>query len=43
MENTPAYPLSKNDMALEKRVEYWKNKLTEVVVSPFNKTTWSKL
>ena len=43
MENTPAYPLSKKDIAFEKRVDYWKNKLTEVVVSPFNKSTWSKL
>jgi hypothetical protein len=43
MDNTPLYPITKQEVAFEQRVDYWKNKLPEVDVSPFNKTTWSKL
>jgi hypothetical protein len=28
---------------MENRVNYWKDKLTEILVSPFNHNTWSKL
>tara|TARA_Y100000816_G_scaffold289561_1_gene276255 strand:+ start:3105 stop:4157 length:1053 start_codon:yes stop_codon:yes gene_type:complete len=38
--NTP-YPKNKKDIALEKKVQYWKNKTSEIMVSPFNYTTWN--
>lgn len=43
MANEPIYPKTKKDIAMEQRVNYWKDKLPEVIVSPFNHDTWSKL
>jgi hypothetical protein len=43
MANAQPYPKTTKDILLEKRVEYWKNKLSEVLVSPFNHNTWSRL
>lgn len=43
MQTVPHYPLTKKDIAMEKRVDYWKNKLTEILVSPFNYNNWSKI
>jgi len=43
MANDPIYPKTKKDIAMEKRVDYWKDKLTEVLVSPFNHNSWSRL
>lgn len=43
MANALPYPRTNKDILLEKRVEYWKNKLGEILVSPFNKNTWSRL
>ena len=43
MENQPLYPKSKKDLAMEQRVDYWKEKLPEVLVSPFNGNRWSKI
>ena len=43
MANQTIYPKTEKDIAMENRVNYWKDKLTEILVSPFNHTTWSKL
>lgn len=43
MATQPIYPKTEKDIAMENRVNYWKDKLTEVLVSPFNHNTWSKL
>ena len=43
MANALPYPRTNKDILLEKRVEYWKNKLGEILVAPFNKNTWSRL
>ena len=42
MENTAPYPLTKEDMLMEKQVDYWKAKLPNIIVSPFNNNRWSK-
>jgi heme/copper-type cytochrome/quinol oxidase subunit 2 len=42
MATQPLYPKTKRDIAIENRVSYWKNKLDEVLVAPFNHTSWSK-
>ncbi len=41
MENTTPYPLTAEDIAFQARVDYWKNKVNEILVSPFNSGTWS--
>ena len=43
MANATPYPKTKKDMAVEKRTEYWKERLPEILVSPFNYKSWSKL
>ena len=43
MATEPLYPKTLKDQAMENRVNYWKDKLSEVLVSPFNHTSWSKL
>ena len=41
MKNTSPYPETAEDIAFQKRVDYWKNKASEILVSPFNYNTWS--
>jgi len=43
MANSTPYPKTKKDMAIEKRTDYWKERLPEILVSPFNYKSWSKL
>lgn len=43
MDNNTIYPKTKEDQAIEKRVEYWKNNLSTILVSPFNHDKWSKI
>ena len=43
MANRPIYPKTEKDIAMENRVNYWKDKLTGILVSPFNHNSWSKL
>jgi len=43
MANEPIYPKTLKDIAMEQRVNYWKDKLSEIIVSPFNHNTWSRL
>jgi len=43
MANKPIYPKSKQDIDMDNRVKYWKTKLTNLLVSPFNHNTWSRL
>jgi Extracellular link domain len=43
MATQPIYPVTMKDIAMEKRVNYWKDKLDEILVSPFNHNTWSKI
>jgi hypothetical protein len=43
MEKATPYPENIKDIAFQKRVDYWKNKIDEILVSPFNYNTWSEL
>lgn len=43
MKTTPAYPQTAQDIAFQKQVDFWKNKIPNILVSPFNKTTWGSL
>lgn len=40
MKTSTPYPESAQDIAFQKRVDYWKNKVNEILVSPFNYNTW---
>jgi hypothetical protein len=43
MATEPIYPKTAKDIAMENRVNYWRDKLSEILVSPFNHNTWSRL
>lgn len=43
MQTNSPYPKTEKDIAMENRVEYWKTKLDEILVSPFNYNTWSRV
>jgi len=43
MNTQTPYPLTKKDIAMQHRVDYWKNKLDQILVSPFNYKNWSKI
>jgi len=36
------YPKTQEDINMEKKVSYWKTKLHDILVAPFNKTAWSR-
>jgi hypothetical protein len=40
MKTATPYPETVKDLAFQKRVDYWKNKVDEILVSPFNYNTW---
>ena len=40
MNTTPPYPQSAQDIAFQKRVDFWKGQVDNVLVSPFNHQTW---
>jgi hypothetical protein len=42
MRNTSSFPKTMKEIAFENRVDYWKNRLTSILVSPFNKNQWSE-
>lgn len=40
MKTSTPYPETVKDIAFQKRVDYWKNKVDEILVSPFNYNSW---
>lgn len=42
MDATAPSPETTQDVELEKEVAYWKQKLPELLISPFNKNTWDE-
>lgn len=41
MANTPLYPITKKELDFERKVDYWKQKIPEILVAPFNNSNWS--
>ena len=41
MNNAPLYPKTVKDIEQEKRVDFWKKRIPEILVAPFNKKVWS--
>ena len=41
MDNAPLYPKTVKDIEQEKRVDFWKKRIPEILVAPFNKKVWS--
>jgi hypothetical protein len=43
MQNTTVYPTSMKDINLQKKLDYWKKRVPEFLLSPFNHNSWSIL
>ena len=43
MQASSPYPKTQKDILMEERVDYWKTKITDILVSPFNHDSWSRL
>ncbi len=43
MLNTQKYPKTMKDIEMEKRVDYWRNRLPDILVGPFNSDKWSRV
>ena len=41
MKNIPLYTKTQKELNFNKRIAYWKNKIGEIIVSPFNSNNWS--
>jgi len=41
MSETSLYPKTQKELNFEKRVNYWRNRLSKILVSPFNSNNWS--
>jgi hypothetical protein len=43
MQNVSPYPQTMEDIEMQKRVDYWKNHVNDILVSPFNREIWGEL
>ena len=43
METQSVIPKTEKEIAFERRVDYWRNRLPDIIVSPFNQNKWSRL
>ena len=41
MKNSSLYPKTKKELNFDRRVEYWKKRLSNILVAPFNNKNWS--
>tara|TARA_Y100000389_G_scaffold177636_1_gene190093 strand:- start:881 stop:1738 length:858 start_codon:yes stop_codon:yes gene_type:complete len=43
MKLAPLYPKTKKELLFEKKVDYWRQELPNITVSPFNHNSWSSI
>ena len=41
MQSAPIFPQSMKDIEHQKRVDYWKKRIPEIMLSPFSRSSWS--
>ena len=41
MSETPPYPKTQQEIEFDRKVDHWRHKLSQILVAPFNSTTWS--
>lgn len=41
MKNIPLFPKTQKELDFHKRIQYWKNKISNIIVAPFNSQNWS--
>ena len=43
MEKTPLYPVTQEELNFEKRVDYWRPRISDILISPLNNKNWSRV
>ena len=43
MESSSPYPETRKDMLFDQRVDFWKSRVGQILVSPFNYTSWGQI
>ena len=43
MMNTPLYPKTNTEIEFDKKVDYWRTKIHDIILAPFNHNNWSVL
>lgn len=43
MENSQEYPVTQQEVNFQNRVDYWRGRINDILVSPFNSKNWSKI
>ena len=43
MQNASVYPTTLKDIEKQNRIDYWKKRIPEILLSPFNRSSWSIL
>ena len=43
MKTSSPYPVTLQDTVFQKKVDFWKGKVDEILVSPFNHNSWGQL
>ena len=41
MQTSSVYPLTMKDIEKQNRIDYWKKRIPEILLSPFNRSSWS--
>jgi hypothetical protein len=41
MKDTTPYPITMEDINFQNKVDYWKDKVNDILVAPFNYKNWS--
>tara|TARA_A100001015_G_C15033984_1_gene734887 strand:+ start:905 stop:1750 length:846 start_codon:yes stop_codon:yes gene_type:complete len=42
MKNNKEFPIKGRSQEFEEKVDYWRNRISEIIVSPFNRNSWSR-
>lgn len=42
MENASPYPITMKDIVFQKRIDFWRQHVDDILVSPFNHNTWAE-
>lgn len=43
MKNNKEFPITTRSQEFQKKVDYWRSKIGDIIVSPFNRNSWSRI
>ena len=42
MKNSKEFPITARSQEFQEKVDYWRNRISDIIVSPFNRNSWSR-